>query len=452
MQLSVRSCSVSLVAVLLASPVYAQDPDPLLAQNLKRLSIEELTQLDITTASRRVEPLAQVAAAVSVISGEDIRRSGVANLAEALRLADGIEVARADNGTWAISTRGFNITHRQQDPRPDRRPHRLFAAVRRHVLVGAGHAAGRHRPHRSHPRPGRRHLGRQRRQRRRQHHHEERRRYQGPARWCSARAPKSVRLRPCSSAAAARGSTTASTASSAPATRRCWRAASTPTTGCKYGAGRVPARVARRRRATVAAAGGRLRRPRGAVQRPRHARRRRRTSWAGGRGAFSPRPQFRAQAYYDHVYRRVCAQVRDVRNTVDVDLQQQFAARPSRIRRRRRRPRVAGRRQGERRVSLRPAGAPHDDRRGLRAGRDRARPGRLSLIVGSKFERNTFTGVEAQPSVRVRWTPSNRRTVWGAVSRAVRLPTRFDTDLRFTNPVDRRRDADRDRRTSRPRR
>jgi iron complex outermembrane receptor protein len=62
-------------------------------------------------------------------------------------------------------------------------------------------------------------------------------------------------------------------------------------------------------------------------------------------------------------------------------------------------------------------------------------PRRFAAIVGAKFERNTFTGVEPQPSVRVRWTPSSQRTVWGAVSHAVRLPTRFDTDLRFTNPA-----------------
>src|SRR4029079_2367936 len=42
---------------------------------------------------------------------------------------------------------------------------------------------------------------------------------------------------------------------------------------------------------------------------------------------------------------------------------------------------------------------------------------------------------ETQPSVRLRWTPTARQTLWGAVSRAVRLPTRFATDLRFTNPA-----------------
>jgi iron complex outermembrane receptor protein len=53
--------------------------------------------------------------------------------------------------------------------------------------------------------------------------------------------------------------------------------------------------------------------------------------------------------------------------------------------------------------------------------------------VGSKFERNDFTGVEVQPTVRVRWSRGDRETLWAAVSRAVRLPTRFDTDLRIAS-------------------
>ena len=149
MRASVRWVSLPLVVFCLASvSALAQQTDPQLAQNLKRLSIEELTQLDITTASRRVEPLAQVAAAVSVIRGEDIRRSGAANLAEALRLADGIAVARADNETWAISTRGFNISTANKllvliDGRTVYSP-----LYRRHLLVGPGCPADRHRPYR----------------------------------------------------------------------------------------------------------------------------------------------------------------------------------------------------------------------------------------------------------------------------------------------------------------
>jgi iron complex outermembrane receptor protein len=55
------------------------------------------------------------------------------------------------------------------------------------------------------------------------------------------------------------------------------------------------------------------------------------------------------------------------------------------------------------------------------------------VTVGSKFERNEFTGFEIQPTLRARWSGA-RRSVWGAVSRAVRVPTRFDTDLRFRLP------------------
>jgi iron complex outermembrane receptor protein len=84
-------------------------PDGQVAQDLKRLSIEELAELDVTSVSRRVERLAQTAAAVSVVRQDDIRRTGVALLPEALRLADGIDVARSDGRTWNITARGFNI-------------------------------------------------------------------------------------------------------------------------------------------------------------------------------------------------------------------------------------------------------------------------------------------------------------------------------------------------------
>jgi iron complex outermembrane receptor protein len=57
---------------------------------------------------------------------------------------------------------------------------------------------------------------------------------------------------------------------------------------------------------------------------------------------------------------------------------------------------------------------------------------RVALIVGSKFEHNDYTGFEFQPTVRARWTIGDGSTIWGALSRAVRMPTRFDTDLRFT--------------------
>jgi len=77
-------------------------------QDLKALSIEELMEVDVTSASRREQPIGSTAAAVSVITRDDIRRSGVTTLADALLLADGMAVARFNNGTWAITPRGFN--------------------------------------------------------------------------------------------------------------------------------------------------------------------------------------------------------------------------------------------------------------------------------------------------------------------------------------------------------
>jgi iron complex outermembrane receptor protein len=58
--------------------------------------------------------------------------------------------------------------------------------------------------------------------------------------------------------------------------------------------------------------------------------------------------------------------------------------------------------------------------------------GRFGAVTGVKIEHNDFTGVEYQPTFRLKWTPSTRQMVWGGISRAVRMPTRIDSDLRFT--------------------
>ena len=79
-------------------------------QDLKKLSIEELSQLDVTSVSRRTERLAAAAAAVSVVRREDILRAGSTILAEAMRLGDAIDVARVNGSTWAVSSRGFTIS------------------------------------------------------------------------------------------------------------------------------------------------------------------------------------------------------------------------------------------------------------------------------------------------------------------------------------------------------
>ena len=77
-------------------------------RDLGDLSIEELSQIQVMSVSKRAEPLSQSPAAIYVISGEDIRRSGATSLPEALRLAPNLDVARVNASTYVISARGFN--------------------------------------------------------------------------------------------------------------------------------------------------------------------------------------------------------------------------------------------------------------------------------------------------------------------------------------------------------
>jgi iron complex outermembrane receptor protein len=60
---------------------------------------------------------------------------------------------------------------------------------------------------------------------------------------------------------------------------------------------------------------------------------------------------------------------------------------------------------------------------------------KLWATLGSKFEHNIYTGWETQPSARLLWTPSSHQTFWAAVTRAVRTPSRLDEDLQLTGLV-----------------
>ena len=60
---------------------------------------------------------------------------------------------------------------------------------------------------------------------------------------------------------------------------------------------------------------------------------------------------------------------------------------------------------------------------------------RLWLTAGSKFEHNIYTGWETQPSGRLLWAATSHQTLWAAVSRAVRTPSRIDEDLHLTGLV-----------------
>lgn len=88
--------------VATASPVRADEAGSL------DLSLEELLQTEVVTVSRKSQTVQSAAAAVFVITREDIERSGATSIPEALRLAPGLEVARIANNRWAITARGFN--------------------------------------------------------------------------------------------------------------------------------------------------------------------------------------------------------------------------------------------------------------------------------------------------------------------------------------------------------
>ena len=73
-----------------------------------QLSLEQLGSVEITSVSKHPEPLSGAAAAVFVITSDDIRRSGAGSLPELLRLAPNLQVARINAFSYAITARGFN--------------------------------------------------------------------------------------------------------------------------------------------------------------------------------------------------------------------------------------------------------------------------------------------------------------------------------------------------------
>jgi iron complex outermembrane receptor protein len=429
-----RTCALLLFFCTFGlTATHATAQEAVAAQELKRLTIEELAQLDVTTVSRRSEPLAQVAGAVSVLRGEEIRRAGVTTLVDALRLIDGVEVARADGSTWAVSTRGFDITTANKllvliDGRTVYSP--LFAgtfwSVQDVPLADIDRIEVTRGP--------------------------------GGTIW-GANAVNGVVNVITKSASETRGGSllvVAGTEERAIATAQYGgrrsafdyrvygkfrlRDENVFTSGVGVDDGMKSAQTGFRAesngqgRDSWLLQGDMYVAREGLFDRPD-------TKEDGGNvlgrwtRRFSPSSEFRAQMYYDRVFRLVANQLRDERDTFDVDVQHHF---------------VSGRHDlivgGGYRVSR------GDDKGniafffdpqvavttigGLFAQDEYSIvPDRFAVIFGSKFERNTFTGFEPQPSLRVRWTPSPRETIWAAVSRAVRLPTRFDTDLHFTNPV-----------------
>ena len=402
------------------------------ALNLKKLSLEELSQIDVTSASRRPERLSSVAAAVSVVRGEDVRRAGVTILAEAMRLGDGVDVARVNGSTWALTTRGFQISTANKalvlvDGRSTYSP--LFAGTfwdaqdtlladldRIEVIRGPGGATW------------------------------------GPN---AVNGVINIISRPAAE-------TVGTVATLIVGTDEL------PVVSMRHGGGlgnghyRVYGKY-RQRGAQVTSSGESSQDEVAFGQGgfrfdsdPAKAKR-----WFvsgdayGGTNGLADRSDARIsgghvlgrftadtrkgrvllQAYYDRTQRKVPLQFEEKRNAGDIDGQYEtrlghhllVGGAQVHVSR--------GRDVGTAGFFFEPEARTHwlstvflqDE---IELSRDR-----LYLIGGAKVGASNYTGAEVQPTIRIRYQPAGRQMVWGAVSRAVRLPTRFDTDLRIRNPV-----------------
>jgi iron complex outermembrane recepter protein len=89
-------------------PAHAETTNPEQAGNpVKQLSLEQLGNVEVTTATKEPAQVWKTSAAVFVITQEDIQRSGATSIPDVLRLAPGVEVAQIDSSKWSIGIRGF---------------------------------------------------------------------------------------------------------------------------------------------------------------------------------------------------------------------------------------------------------------------------------------------------------------------------------------------------------
>jgi iron complex outermembrane receptor protein len=99
---------IILISLISFSPIEVSAQDSLTISQLKKLSVEELMDIEVTSISMRPEKLTEVASAVQVITGEDIHRSGVTRLPESLRLPSNLQINQGNSHDWGITARGFS--------------------------------------------------------------------------------------------------------------------------------------------------------------------------------------------------------------------------------------------------------------------------------------------------------------------------------------------------------
>ena len=98
-----------LISVLGFTALRAQDPR---AREVTELDLEDLMKVRVSSVGKKAQTLDEVPAAVHVIRGEDLRRSGATSVAEALRRVPGYQVGRSDANTWTVTARGFSSANK----------------------------------------------------------------------------------------------------------------------------------------------------------------------------------------------------------------------------------------------------------------------------------------------------------------------------------------------------
>jgi len=423
-------CFLVIIFVFVSGRALAQAPGPS-ANELKKLSMEELMNIEVTSVSRRPEKLTEAASAIQVITRDEIRRSGATNVPEALRLATNLQVAQVNSSQWAISARGFNNVLANKllvliDGRTVYTP--MYAGVfwdvqnllledvdRIEVVSGPGGTLwganavngvinittrSAKNSQGLYVEGG---LG------------SELKRY-GGLRY-GAKLAKDVYFR-----AYGMAFNRGSTMNSDTAARDGWRMG--------QGGFRMDWEASKNNTATLQSNfydgtpdpdGGKPVTARGSNVLGR---------WTH---TYSDGADSKLQLYYDQTWRDFRNGFAENLKTYDADWQDRF-------------------RPGQRHEVVWGAGARFMDHRVQNLELFAFLPGqkwlhlysafiqdnillikdRLHFTVGSKFEHNSYTGFQYQPSGRLAWTPSERQTVWAAVSRAVRNPSRLDREFNLS--------------------
>ena len=108
---SSRSSLIIAVALFLAcfsQTALAQGPNNNQPENpLKKLTLEQLGNVEVTSVNKEPEQVWETPAAIFVLTNEDIRRAGVTNILDALRLVPGVDMSRNDSIGYSVGIRGF---------------------------------------------------------------------------------------------------------------------------------------------------------------------------------------------------------------------------------------------------------------------------------------------------------------------------------------------------------